>query len=90
MIHCRSRFALRAGLALALISLSCAGVWAQQEQSLAAINYHLSMPRPASHLFEVRINVDVARDTPLGALDFQMPKWAPGRYAVFEIGRAHV
>ncbi|HEY0100400.1 MAG TPA: hypothetical protein VGB76_15755, partial [Pyrinomonadaceae bacterium] len=49
------------------------------------INYHLSMPNPASHLFEVRITVE----TPLvvEAVDFQMPRWSPGRYAVFDFAK---
>jgi predicted metalloprotease with PDZ domain len=45
------------------------------------IAYNLSMPRPQSHLFEVNITVDTVQPTEF--VDFQMPMWSPGRYAVF-------
>jgi predicted metalloprotease with PDZ domain len=51
---------------------------------LAAINYRLSMPRPASHLFEVKIEVEIAKDAAIDHLDFQMPRWSPGRYSIFD------
>jgi predicted metalloprotease with PDZ domain len=40
------------------------------------------MPRPASHLFDVTIDVGIPADETAGFIDFQMPKWQPGRYAV--------
>ncbi|HEY6122967.1 MAG TPA: hypothetical protein VIV66_23640, partial [Pyrinomonadaceae bacterium] len=56
----------------------------QDIQPLRAITYHLSMPRPASHLFNVSIEVEM-KD--LDVLDFQMPMWSPGRYAVFDFAK---
>jgi predicted metalloprotease with PDZ domain len=45
------------------------------------------MPQPASHLFAVSIEVDVAENSGVPALDFQMAKWSPGRYAVFDFAK---
>ena len=59
---------------------------AAQEQPLR-IKYWLGMPRPASHLFEVTIEVELPADPNLRSLDFQMPKWSPGRYAVFDFAK---
>src|SRR5437763_8942799 len=51
------------------------------------IYYGLAMPHPTSHLFEVTIEVELPRDPLLTSLDFQMPKWSPGRYAVFDFAK---
>jgi len=59
---------------------------AAQEQPLR-IKYWLGMSRPASHLFEVTIEVELPADPNLRSLDFQMPKWSPGRYAVFDFAK---
>jgi len=58
-----------------------------QQPPLKSISYRLSMPRPASHLFEVSILIELPsrlKDTPL---QLQMPKWSPGRYAVFDFAK---
>jgi len=63
------------------------GLALAQEPPLRSISYQLSMSRPTSHLFEVQIIVEVPeqlKDTPL---QFQMPKWSPGRYAVFDFAK---
>jgi predicted metalloprotease with PDZ domain len=45
------------------------------------------MSRPVSHLFEVEIEVELPdRNTP-EAVDFQMARWSPGRYAVFDFAK---
>jgi predicted metalloprotease with PDZ domain len=49
------------------------------------VAYTISMREPASHLFEVR--VDVTGVTGADHLDFQMPRWSPGRYAVFDFAK---
>ena len=49
------------------------------------INYQLSMPNPATHLFEVRMTVETPQV--VEAVDFQMPRWSPGRYAVFDFAK---
>ncbi|MGH9943979.1 MAG: M61 family metallopeptidase [Pyrinomonadaceae bacterium] len=51
------------------------------------IAYQLSMPRPESHLFEVRVEVETTAAAPAEAIEFQMPKWSPGRYAVFDFAK---
>jgi predicted metalloprotease with PDZ domain len=58
-----------------------------QDKPLRSITYRLSMPRPVSHLFEVNIEVELPSDTTAKSLDFQMPKWSPGRYAVFDFAK---
>ncbi|HXI24104.1 MAG TPA: PDZ domain-containing protein [Pyrinomonadaceae bacterium] len=77
--HLRS-FACAAGLLL-LISIAVAA------QEPLRIKYWLAMPHPTSHLFEVTIEVELPDDPSLVSLDFQMPKWSPGRYAVFDFAK---
>ncbi len=57
-----------------------------QDGSLS-IRYHLAMSRPNSHLFEVSLEVQKPSDYLVDSLDFQMPKWSPGRYAVFDFAK---
>jgi predicted metalloprotease with PDZ domain len=45
------------------------------------------MPTPASHLFFVSIDVGLHQDSTADSLDFQMPMWSPGRYAVFDFAK---
>lgn len=73
--------ALSAGLLL----LTIYGFAIAQDQPLR-IKYWLAMSRPASHLFEVTIEVELPPAKPR-SLDFQMPKWSPGRYAVFDFAK---
>src|SRR5688572_19870215 len=61
-------------------------VSAQQERQLGSITYRLSMTRPQSHLFEVAIEIELPENVP-ESLDFQMAKWSPGRYAVFDFAK---
>jgi predicted metalloprotease with PDZ domain len=84
----RQRFApcLRALALLVLLSAPCA---AQETAATPArpyrIAYRLSMPEPESHFFHVTVEVRGA-----GAdenVDFQMPRWSPGRYAVFDFAK---
>jgi predicted metalloprotease with PDZ domain len=51
------------------------------------INYRLDMSHPASHLFEITIELEARVAAVPDALDFQMPKWSPGRYAVFDFAK---
>lgn len=59
----------------------------QQEPPLTSITYRLDMSRPVSHLFEVAIEVELPEGSPSQSLDFQMSKWSPGRYAVFDFAK---
>ena len=54
----------------------------QQAQPPYGISYRLGMPRPASHLFEVTIDVSIPPTDQTAFIDFQIPKWQPGRYSV--------
>ncbi|HEY0430687.1 MAG TPA: hypothetical protein VGC61_02680, partial [Pyrinomonadaceae bacterium] len=79
----RSHFA-----ALCLLVLTSSAVcFAQSEQPLQSVTYRLAMSRPVSHLFEVTIEVELRKDSSARYLDFQMPKWSPGRYAVFDFAK---
>jgi predicted metalloprotease with PDZ domain len=49
------------------------------------ISYTISMRQPASHLFDVRVDVDGLAGA--DHVDFQMPRWSPGRYAVFDFAK---
>jgi predicted metalloprotease with PDZ domain len=62
-------------------------VVAQGQRQPLPIRYWLAMPHPNSHLFEVSIEVDIPADAKVESLDFQMPKWSPGRYAVFDFAK---
>ena len=73
-------------LALAAIAIVC-GVAAAQEPPLKSITYRLSMSRPVSHLFEVQIIVELPEQLKDKPLQFQMSKWSPGRYAVFDFAK---
>ena len=73
-------------LLLTLVALGAAGARAQDTSAPAyKISYTLSMPNPASHLFEVRVDVSGISGT--DHVDFQMPRWSPGRYAVFDFAK---
>jgi len=78
---------LRLVIVLALLTSFSVIASAQQDQPLRSVTYRLSMSRPVSHLFEVVIEVELPKDATAKSLDFQMPKWSPGRYAVFDFAK---
>jgi predicted metalloprotease with PDZ domain len=84
MIRHLSKFALSAVI---LLSLCCLSTSAAQDAPLASIRYRLAMSRPVSHLFEVSIEVALREGATTEQLDFQMPKWSPGRYAIFDFAK---
>jgi len=48
------------------------------------LHYHLRLARPSTHMMEVEIEVgQVAEPT----LDFVMPAWSPGRYAIYDFAK---
>jgi len=69
-----------------LVTLAGVAVASQQDQPLKSITYRLAMTRPVSHLFEVAIEVELPEGAP-SSLDLQMPKWSPGRYAIFDFAK---
>ena len=74
-----------------IISLSIIAIWGSvagaQERPLRSITYRLSMSRPVSHLFEVAIIVELPEELKDKPLHFQMAKWSPGRYGVFDFAK---
>ena len=71
---------------IAVVLLACS-IAAAQEAPLKSITYRLAMSRPASHLFEVAIEVELPNELQNKAVQFQMPRWSPGRYAVFDFAK---
>ena len=45
------------------------------------------MSRPVSHLFEVAIEIQLPDGPTPKSIDLQMPKWSPGRYAIFDFAK---
>ena len=86
MIRSVKLSAWRAAILVALLTAISAVACGQQEQKLNSITYRLSMSRPTSHLFEVSIEITGVRKGTEGG-DFQMPKWSPGRYGVFDFAK---
>jgi predicted metalloprotease with PDZ domain len=77
----------RAVLAVLVAVLAGCAVLAQNKKPLKSINYRLSMSNPKSHLFEVKIEATLAPDSDSELIEFQMPKWSPGRYSVFDFAK---
>ena len=71
---------------ITLLILTLAVSASAQDQPLK-INYRLAMSQPSSHLFEVAIEVEFPGESRPESLDFQMAKWSPGRYAVFDFAK---
>ncbi len=57
---------------------------AEQQASPLHLEYHLSIPRPTTHLAEVEIVVSQFKTS---ELDFVLPAWAPGRYAIYDFAK---
>jgi predicted metalloprotease with PDZ domain len=79
-------YAVRALCLLMLVTFAAAHARAPDTSAPAyKITYTLLMREPASHLFEVRVEVQGITD--VGGIEFQMPRWSPGRYAVFDFAK---
>jgi predicted metalloprotease with PDZ domain len=76
----------RSIIVLALVML-CSGLVRAQTPPLKSISYQLTLSRPVSHLFEVQIIVELPEQLKDKPVQFQMPKWSPGRYAVFDFAK---
>jgi predicted metalloprotease with PDZ domain len=63
------------------------GAIAQNAKPLGSIKYYLSMSEPKTHLFEVRMEVELRGNAAPDSIEFQMPKWSPGRYASFDFAK---
>jgi predicted metalloprotease with PDZ domain len=75
------------GPLVVLVALFFAQSVLGQSSALRSIRYNLSMSRPTSHLFEVSIEVELTDEWKNKNIQFQMPKWSPGRYAVFDFAK---
>jgi predicted metalloprotease with PDZ domain len=78
---------LRARTTIPCLLLLAMSVTALAQEQTLHVKYWLAMSHPNSHLFEVTIEVGLPADAKLSTLDFQMPKWSPGRYAVFDFAK---
>ncbi|HSL53030.1 MAG TPA: PDZ domain-containing protein [Pyrinomonadaceae bacterium] len=76
----------RSIIVVALITFF-SGLAMAQTPPLKSISYQLSMSRPNSHLFEVQIIVELPEQLKDKPVQFQMAKWSPGRYAVFDFAK---
>jgi len=70
-------------LAVVALALSAAAVARPGPQPLE-LEYHLRIVRPSTHLVEVEI---VASKVTEPHLDFTMPAWSPGRYAIYDFAK---
>src|SRR5687768_5486806 len=74
-------------LASVFLVLLISASLAAQEPPLKSISYRLAMSRPTSHLFEVAIEVERPPAMTDKPVQFQMPKWSPWRYAIFDFAK---
>ncbi len=74
-------------MARALLALAVTLFALLQALPSYGIAYRLAMSHPASHLFEVTIDLNIPSNENSGFIDLQMPKWQPGRYAVADFAK---
>lgn len=80
------RLAARGVVLFALLALAPHFAAAQDTSAPAyKIAYRVNLSAPESHLFKVEIKVDGLAGA--GYVDFQIPRWSPGRYAVFDFAK---
>jgi predicted metalloprotease with PDZ domain len=60
------------------------GVWVAADAAPLDLQYRLSIPRPTTHLVEIEIR---AANVQENQLDFAIPAWAPGRYAIYDFAK---
>ncbi|HVF42848.1 MAG TPA: hypothetical protein VM936_07555 [Pyrinomonadaceae bacterium] len=82
----RARLLVLLTFALVLAALSLSRARAQDASAPAyKIAYRIGMVERESHLFDVEVKVSGLKGA--GHVDFQMPRWSPGRYAVFDFAK---
>ena len=57
---------------------------AEKTQGQLDLEYHLRLARPTAHLVDIEIDAAKVREP---ALDFVLPAWAPGRYAIYNFAK---
>jgi predicted metalloprotease with PDZ domain len=70
--------------ALLLFTVPLGAVGGAQSPSPLRIAYRVAMPAPASHLYDIEMDVDGASGATLA---LQLPVWSPGRYARMDFAR---
>jgi predicted metalloprotease with PDZ domain len=86
MTHSARRASARLLVLLIFAALSGSHARAQDTSAPAfKVAYRISIREPASHLFEVQLDVTELKG--VDHVDFQMPRWSPGRYAVFDFAK---
>src|SRR3982751_4612456 len=83
----RKSLGLRAAFIVIVVCFMWTASCAVEGQKINHVNYRLRMSRPQSHLFEVTIEVELAGKSSADSVDFQIPRWSPGRYAVFNFSK---
>ncbi len=71
-------------LAATVAALAPVGAVPPSAPAPLRIAYRVAMPEPASHLFDVAIDIDGARGA---TLPLQLPVWSPGRYAKMDFAK---
>jgi predicted metalloprotease with PDZ domain len=69
---------------LGLLALLVSAVATASAQAPLRIAYRVAMPDPASHLYEIALDVDGTRGA---TLPLQLPVWSPGRYARMDFAK---
>ncbi len=77
----RDRRTARCGILLLLCVTPCL---ASAAATPTALTYRLLLSRPNTHLITVEIS---ARSVPPSTIDFVMPDWSPGRYAIYNFAK---
>jgi predicted metalloprotease with PDZ domain len=81
----RRRLPVWLALAFVLAAVRiCAATQAAAAQSALQLEYQLRIDQPSEHLAEVEID---ARGVSSPTLDFAMPAWSPGRYAIYDFAK---
>jgi predicted metalloprotease with PDZ domain len=71
-------------IALAALAAVPAFTATAQSARQATIAYRIAMPEPATHLYEIEMDVD---GVPGRVLALQLPVWSPGRYAKMDFAK---
>lgn len=86
-MNLRPSSAARRLVILCALAVACVGPAAAQRADPNAyrVGYRLGLTERAAHLFDVEIEVE--RRAGGGAVEFQMPRWSPGRYSVYDFAK---
>ena len=86
VVHTLIRFAALAVAVTAAIagSTTASSAAASSAPAPFAIAYRIAMPEPATHLYEIALDVDGALGNTLA---LQLPVWSPGRYARMDFAK---